>query len=142
MKENDLIHVDLQPEELTTCKDSIKAINDVISKIAPSLTNEERKNYGSINDSNKLFVNKTKLLMEKHPNLVPTFVNMVEFNSDYNARVEIEKLLIDIDDLKRKLEDTKILLDNDNYQDALAFYRSIRYYAQEKQDLRFKYTTH
>ena len=71
--------------------------------------------------------------MDQHPDLVPQFVNIDEFERDYSARETIEEMIQKLDLIKRKLSDTKILLDHDNYQDTMAFYRSIRYYAAEQQ---------
>lgn len=71
--------------------------------------------------------------MEQNPELIPSFVNMDEFNSDFVARKDLEEMIQKLDLIKRKLSDTKILLDHDNYQDTMAFYRAIRYYAVEQQ---------
>jgi len=58
---------------------------------------------------------------------------MEEFNLDYKARKEIEYLLLRINAINQKLQNTKILLDHDNYHRALSFYRMVRYNAQEQQ---------
>lgn len=71
--------------------------------------------------------------MDQHPDLVPNFVNSDEFERDYRAREVIEEMIQKLDLIKHKLSDTKILLDHDNYQDTMAFYRAVRYYAAEQQ---------
>lgn len=133
MKNNDLIKVVYTAEELEACNTGIAAVEAFANKHVPNLSAEDRQNLGSINETNKLFVNKTKTLMEQNSSMVPAFVNQEEFSRDLIARGEIEKLILKLDTIKRNLSDTKILLDNDNYHDALAFYRSVRYLAKEQQ---------
>ena len=133
MKNNDLIQVAYTPEDLEACKAGIAAIETFANKHIPNLSAEDRQNLGSINETNKLFVNKTKTLMEQNPSMVPVFIDQEEYSRDLTAREEIEKLILKLETIKRNLSDTKILLDHDNYHDALAFYRSVRYLANEHQ---------
>ena len=133
MKNNDLIQVAYTPEELEACNTGMAAVANFAAKHVPNLSAEDRQNLGSINETNKLFVNKTKTLMEQNPSMVPVFIDQEEYKRDLVAREEIEKIILKLDTIKRNLTDTKILLDNDNYHDALAFYRSVRYLAKEHQ---------
>ncbi|MDP3916459.1 MAG: hypothetical protein Q8R96_22255 [Bacteroidota bacterium] len=70
--------------------------------------------------------------MTQFPEVVPSFIDLNEFERDFQTRVEAEELIMLAEDALRKLIDMKILLDYDNYQDELAFYRSVRYSASEK----------
>jgi len=133
MKNNDLIQVTFTAEELTENHAHLDALLAFAGEGAPDLSSEDRTNYGSINETNKLLVNKSKSYMEQNPELIPSFVNMDEFNKDFTARKNLEEMIQKLDLIKRKLSDTKILLDHDNYQDTMAFYRSVRYYAGEQQ---------
>lgn len=134
MKNNDVIQVVYTTEEQTALETNLSALEDFAAKNAPNLNAEDRQQYGSIQDTNKLLVNKCKTLMEQNERLIPAFVNKEEFQRDYDARVFIEKTLLRLESVKRQLEDTKILLDYDNYQDSMAFYRSVRYYANEQEE--------
>jgi hypothetical protein len=133
MKNNDLIQVVFTEEELTASNTNLDALLEFASKNSPELSSEDRVSYGSVNETNKLLVNKSKSYMEQNPDLVPSFVNMEEFNNDFKARTDLEEMIQKLDLIKRKLSDTKILLDYDNYQDTLAFYRAVRYFAGEQQ---------
>ena len=132
MAQNDLIKVEFTPEQLDAMKQGLQQVTNVIDPIAPVLSNDDRRNYGSVAEQNKLLINSSKSYMEQFPDLKPAFVDKAEFDRDFAARKEIEALLIVMSDLQRKLTDMKILLDHDNYQDALMFYRGIRYLAREK----------
>ena len=48
----------LSAAEITTAKEALSALENALSPINVSLTPEDRQKYGSINEQNKLFVNK------------------------------------------------------------------------------------
>ncbi|PKQ62713.1 hypothetical protein BZG02_10900 [Labilibaculum filiforme] len=131
MKNNDLIQVTFNPEELTENNAHLDALLASANKNAPGLTPEQRSTYGSINETNKLLVNKARAIMHENPKYVPNFVGLDEFERDFRAREVIEDMLRKVAQIQQKLNDTKILLDNDNYQDVMAYYRAIRYYTSE-----------
>ena len=118
-------------EELTETNTNLDALLTLANKNAPGLTPEQRSAYGSINETNKLLVNKAKIIMQENPKYIPTFVNTEEFEKDFVAREHIETMIRKLDQIRLKLNDTKILLDNDNYMDAMAYYRAVRYFANE-----------
>jgi len=131
LKNNDLIQVVFTPEELAENNSHLDALLTSANTNAPGLTPEQRSTFGSINETNKLLVNKSKLIVRENPKYIPNFVDIEEFDRDFIAREQIENMLRKLEQLRQKLNDTKILLDNDNYQDSMAFYRSVRYFANE-----------
>ncbi|WP_321310124.1 hypothetical protein [Marinifilum fragile] len=131
MKNNDLIQVVFTEEELTATNTHLDALLTLANKNAPGLTPEQRSEYGAINETNKLLVNKAKIIMLENPKYTPGFVSPEEFEKDFAAREQIETMIRKLDQIRLKLNDTKILLDNDNYMDAMAYYRSVRYFANE-----------
>ena len=54
-----------------------------------------------------------------------------EFDKDYTAREVLESRMIRLKGITEQVEDTKKLLDFDNYQAALSFYRSIKVLSEE-----------
>lgn len=134
MKKNDVIQVVLSAEEMESLNTHLSGLESVARMHAPNLTANDRQVYGSIQDANKLMVNKSLFYMEQNPDIVPKFVDINEFKRDYEARDTIEQAIRRLDAIKRKLEDTKILLDYDNYQDVMAFYRAVRYLAKEQEE--------
>ena len=119
MKTNDLIKVVYTPEELEACNTNIAALDVFAGKYAPNLTADDRQAYGSINETNKLFVNKTKTLMEQNPSMVPVFINQEEYNRDLIAREEIEKFT-GIDILKTDLDEIRKKLDMEKFKEHTA----------------------
>lgn len=126
-----LISISFSATELQQLDEALQIIGSVLEGKAINLTPEQRKQYGSIAEQNKLFVNKAKELMEQYPAHVPTFLNKQEFDKDYAARQQLEERAQKLVSLTEQLSDTKILLDHDNYFNALTFYRNIRYLSNE-----------
>ncbi len=126
-----LISVTFTKEELKKLDEAIKVIETIIAEKASRLSSEERKQFGRIAEQNKLFVNKTKVYMEEYPQYIPPFLDKEEFDRDYEAREIIEKRLMRLERVTDSLSSTKILLDNDNYTNALTFYRNIKFLSTE-----------
>ncbi len=126
-----LISITFTSEELQQLDGAIQQIEQIILGKTSNLSQEERKQFGRIAEQNKLFVNKAKSYMEEYPQHVPSFLDKAEFDRDYEARKLIESRLIRLEGITEQLSDTKILLDNDNYNNALTFYRNIRFLSGE-----------
>lgn len=119
-------------EELTKMDDALKALAEVLTGKAEALSADERRQYGSIAEQNKLFVNKAKELMERYPQYVPPFVDKAEFDRDYTSRTQLEGRFTELKRITELFSDTKVLLDHDNYTNALSFYRNIKYLSKER----------
>lgn len=132
MINDDLIQVVFTPEDKETAKQALRTLLDIITSKAPVLSNDDRRTYGSVAEQNKLKINKGRTYMQQFPELVPQFLDQNEFERDFQARSDAEELIMLAEEGLRKLSDMKIMLDYDNYQDVLAFYRSVRYGASEK----------
>lgn len=128
-----LISVSFTEDELTQLDTHLAGIRQVLEGKTVNLTTEQRQQYGRIANQNKLIVDKAKNYMEQHPDWVPNFLNKVEFDSDYTARQQIENRVQLLENLSQQLVDTKILLDHDNYTNALSFYRMVRFLAGENE---------
>lgn len=126
-----LISVSMSTEDLQKLDEAIQTIETVITGKTRNLSEEERRQFGRIAEQNKLFVNKAKDYMEEYPQHIPAFLDKQEFDRDFEARKVIEKRLIRLEGITEQLSDTKILLDNDNYTNALTFYRNIRFLSGE-----------
>lgn len=131
MSLNNLASVSFTPAELSQLDDAINSIDTVLQNKTYNLNPEQRQEYSRINEQNKLFVNKAKLFMEQYPQHLPAFVDKAEFDKDYNARVDLEKRMLQLKSITEQLSDTKILLDHDNYHDSISFYRNVKFLSNE-----------
>ena len=111
----------------------VSIINALIIALSPKLrelSDEERSRYGSINEQNKLLVNKIADYHRTHPNLASPEVDWVEFERDRKSRTFLEDLATMLLNLGHQITSTKIPHDYDNYQDALRDYSYVQYLAK------------
>lgn len=130
---DNLISVQFTEEELGRIRAAIDELNTVLIGKAVNLTPDERRQYGSIADRNKVLVDKAKFYMEKSPVTLPRTVDKAEFDRDYAAREQLETPLRELTIVVEKLRDTKTLLDFDNFQATLAYYRYVKYLAGQNE---------
>ena len=126
-----LISVEFTRAELTQLDDALSTIENVLRGKTINLTPEQRQQYGSIAEQNKLFVNKAKGYMEQYTQYVPPFLDKAEYDKDYDARQQMESRMQRLNSLTEQFSDTKILLDFDNYHNSITFYRNVKFLSGE-----------
>ena len=120
------------PEDKTEVFTTLTILEDILSKNFKNLSAEERKKYGSINEQNKLIVNKAYDYRNNNPNLSSEDVDWDEFQNDYDSRMFINAAISRLQNLIDGLYNNKILHDFDNYQAALTDYGYSQYKAGTK----------
>ena len=128
---DNMISVDFSDQELNKIENALNEVMQLLSGKVINLTPEERKQYGSIADKNKVFVDKCKAYMEQDPTTVPNTLDKHEFDKDYKARQQMEEPLKKLSRITEMLMDTKILLDFDNYNGSLSYYRYVKFLATQ-----------
>ena len=117
----------------TTEKDAVnKAISDLGLALTDKLANlsaEERQKYGSVNEQNKLVINKVKDFNDSQPALSSPDIDWAEFNDDFDSRAYIQTTIQQLQGLIIGLENAKILHDYDNYTASLTDYDYAKYKA-------------
>lgn len=110
------------------------SINDAITSLETELANklanlspEERQQYGSVNEENKLIINKVKDYHDAQPTLSSPDVDWPEFDNDEDSRTYIENLMHRLESLLDGLKSSKILHDWDNYKAARSDYQFAKY---------------
>ena len=98
----------------------------LIAKLA-NLTPEERQQYGSVNEQNKLIINKVKDYRDSQPALSSPDVDWVEFANDHDTRSYLQNLIQRLESLLDGLSNAKILHDWDNDQASLSDYEFAKY---------------
>lgn len=112
------------------------AVNSTIDDLEVALTDklanltaEERQRYGSVNEQNKLIINKVKQYYDSQPALSSGDIDWGEFDKDYDTRAFLQNSLQRIQSLVVGMENAKILHDYDNYTAALTDYEYAKYKA-------------
>ena len=128
---DNMISVEFTDQELTRLGNALNEIAQLLSGKVINLTPEERKQCGSIADKNKIFVDKCKAYMEQNIDTLPKTIDKHEFDKDYKARQQMEEPLRMVLRIAEMLSDTKILLDFDNYNGSLSYYRYVKFLATQ-----------
>ena len=113
--------------DISAINAALTALENALAGKVGTLTEEERRRYGSVNEQNKLVVNKARDNHQTQPAMSAPDVDWTEFDSDYQARANIETWLNRLNAVKHDLESTKIMHDYDNFQDALKDYSWAQY---------------
>jgi hypothetical protein len=129
----DLIQSQLSLADIDKINQAVDTIQTTIAGKMVNLTPEERQKYGSINEQNKLMVNKVNDIHNSHPQFDSAKVDWAEFSADFAIRAILEKIVSRLQSLVEQFDDTKILHDNDNYQQALAQYSYISFLADQNE---------
>jgi hypothetical protein len=118
--------------EKTAVATSLAALEATLIPKIKNLNSEERQKYGSINETNKLIVNKAKDYRASQPTLSSPDVDWVEFQSDFESRDFLQATILRLQNMIDGLSNNKILHDFDNYQAALTDYDYSKYKASTK----------
>ena len=100
------------------------------TKLAAKLANlspQERQQYGSVSEQNKLIINKVKHYRDTQAALSSPDVDWPEFENDYITRAYLGSIMQRLESLIDGLKNAKILHDWDNYQAALTDYDYAKY---------------
>lgn len=119
----------LSTTEVKTLQDAIAQIEQATASLNANLTAKERQQYGTINEQNKLLVNKVRDYKRDSPTLSVPDIDWEEFEKDFQSRQVLEGAINRLDAIREKLVSAKTLHDYDNYQAALEDYAYTSYKA-------------
>lgn len=122
-----LIENHFTPAEIAQIDNNLQEIEALIAAKCRNLTAEEKVQYGSINEKNKMLVNKVRDYQNSNPALSATEVDWAEFEADWQDRAFLETRAMRLASISEQMLDTKTLHDYDNYQNALVDYRFTKY---------------
>lgn len=128
---DNVISVEFSSEELKKISDALASIEEVMRSKTINLTPEERRQYGSIADRNKVLVDKCKTYMEQYASSLPPTLDKAEFDRDYKARTDIDPIVKRLSVVQTMFSDMKTLLDFDNYNASVSYYRFVKFLASQ-----------
>ncbi|MCI9843313.1 hypothetical protein [Flavobacterium pectinovorum] len=118
--------------EKTAVAASLTTIENALLAKFKNLSAEERTKYGSVNEQNKLFINKVKDFRTNQPGLSSPDVDWTEFQNDIDSREFLQTTIARLESMTQSLKNNKILHDYDCYQTALIEYDYTKYKAGTK----------
>ena len=126
---NNLNNAHLTEAQMNEIKTALSTLETALSALNVTLTPEERRTYGSVNEQNKLLINKVWDYRQNCPHLSQPDLDWVEFEKDMTSRQFIENITHRVAAIDERLKNSKILHDYDNYQAALDDYAYTNYKA-------------
>lgn len=101
----------LSAAQVSTAQKAVNDLETALETINVNLTSEDRQRYGSINEQNKLFVNKVYDFNKNQSSLSASDVDWAEFEKDYTSRQNYEGLIARLESLTMRLKNAKTLHD-------------------------------
>lgn len=123
----DLNGVHYTAAEKTAIETSLTAIETTLGSKFRNLSPEERSKFGSVQEQNKLIINKVKDFRNSQPALSSPDVDWAEFQNDVDSRDFIQAAIARLESLAQSLNNNKITHDYDCYQAALTDYDYSKY---------------
>jgi len=128
---DNLISFDLSDEEVKTIHDAVSSIETVLEGKTINLTPEERQSYGRLGDRTENWILKVLEYIDGRPELTPMYIKVNELRRDQETRKKLLPILNKLAFLSESIDDTSVLLGNDIYNYALAYYRNIKLVSRE-----------
>jgi len=125
----DLINLHFTAAEISTVENALNTLLSTLSAKGRNLTPDERQQYGSIKEQNKLLVNKVRDYQQSQQGMSSPDVDWQEFEADFQDRNFLELVLARMETIIEIVSDTKMLHDFDVYQAALTDYDYTKYKA-------------
>jgi hypothetical protein len=113
--------------EKTAVGTSLAAIETALVAKFKNLSPEERSRFGSVQEQNKLIINKVKDFRNNQPALSSPDIDWLEFQNDVDSRDFIQATIARLESIAQSLNNNKIMHDYDCYQAALTDYDYSKY---------------
>lgn len=113
--------------EKTAVTTPLTSIENSLTAKFKNLSPEERTKYGSVNEQNKLLINKVKDYRNSQPAMSSPDVDWIEFQNDCDSREFLQNTIMRLEAMTNNLKNNKILHDYDCYHVALTDYDYSKY---------------
>jgi hypothetical protein len=129
MANQNVIEEHFSPADQVAWDAAVLVLRNIVQSRLRELSEEENQRYGTIDEKNKLVVEKINDYRDTQPQLSSGDVDWVEFKADRFDRKFLETGAQTIMALANQMLETKRPHDYDNYQNALIDYRYSQYKA-------------
>jgi hypothetical protein len=125
MKDNR--HVQAIPQDiLTQAQTKISEVKTLLAPYIVALTPSERHELPKMGEKTISFVEKAYDFARQNPNLVPPYLDMTAFGTDFEDAHGLWTLVNSIRQLEENTSDTEMTAGSEAYQAALVFYKSVK----------------
>jgi hypothetical protein len=109
--------------ELMSIKQNIAAVRNMIPNNI-NLKPSERRSMFKLNTKRHEFVNRAVTYMRKNPTTVPGFIDVTICNNYVHLYGQYSELLEELDAVKTKLEDAKLVIGNEIMKQTRAYFQN------------------
>ena len=124
----------LTAQDLSDIKSHLDAIELIVKNKIIDLSVDDRRKYGSVNETNKLFINKIENVIENYPDMLPPRFDIRQFRADKEQRELLEQQIDAMNIVSYQLQSTKIANDFNNYKAALSVYAYLQFISEQYND--------
>jgi len=110
--------------DLTEILDAIEFINNKLKRLV-QLSQEEKTALPKLNENTVDFVFQCLYEAENNPDLVPDGINLKEIRKDAELINSIQKIIVPLNKLMRKLEDSALLAGSEAYIPSIAIHNTL-----------------
>ena len=125
MAEKNLVSATVTDEQKAAVKAAFQSINDSLSFLI-SLTEEQSKDGLKLGDKTVGFLEKFKTYVVTNPEFLPSYIDLTEFNKDYNIVKDLSEFVKIGTQLLQKMEDTYTEVGIEALAVALVYYNSVK----------------
>jgi hypothetical protein len=108
--------------ELMSIRQHISALRNMIPGTV-QLKPEQRRSMFKLNTKRQTFVQQAVQFMRRSPNTVPSFVDVAKCNNYLHLYEQYAELLGEVEQIRTKLEDAKLLIGNEILQQSRAYFQ-------------------
>ncbi|MDP1841917.1 MAG: hypothetical protein Q8K64_00760 [Sediminibacterium sp.] len=108
--------------ELMSIRQHISALRNMIPGTTILKPNERRSMF-KLNTKRQEFVKRAVQFMRKSPNTVPPYVDVSRCNNYLHLYEQYSELLLEVEQIRVKLEDAKLIIGNEVMQQTRAYFQ-------------------
>lgn len=126
MASDNRISIEITPAKKAAIEAAIAALKAELAGVTINLNVDERRSIPKIGDKSLAFDEKCAAYMTSRPELVPSFLDLVEMAKDRKLVADLLPCLQELAPICEGLEDTITLANSDNMIGDLAFYQNVQ----------------
>jgi hypothetical protein len=126
MAQENKVSITLKPEDLKKVLDALTIVSGTLKPYLIALTPADRKELPKMSDGTVPFVQKTLEYAQTNAAFVPSYIDIKELKTDFDAVEALAQIFRPIEQLYFNLNDTMTLSGSEAYVASLAFYNSVK----------------
>lgn len=124
--QKNLLSYQMTIEEKDALKQDIDAMAQKVAAFAINLSPDDRKTLSIMGNKSVAFVEQALQYAREYPEYVPPYLDVTEFEKDFNLARDVKELLKVVEPILEKLSDTYLMAGVEAFTQARSFYDSVK----------------